>query len=100
MEFKASFECDLERLLGRLGSLAFLNCGAVESNHRVLLNFQVIFLNVLIPKSDVAVVTVGIYHEADRTGLRQPIKIAPRFSLANQIGRASCRARGKNRVST
>jgi hypothetical protein len=56
--------------------------GTVEPNHRVLLHFQVIFLNVLIPQSDIAVVTPGIYHKADGTHLLQAIDIATRLTLA------------------
>jgi hypothetical protein len=60
-----------------------LYAGAVKPNHRVLLHFQVIFLNVLIPQSDIAVVTAGIYHQADRTHLLQAIDITTSLTLAD-----------------
>jgi hypothetical protein len=41
-------------------------------------------LNVLIPESDIAVVTPGIYHQANRTHLLQAVDITTRLSLAEQ----------------
>jgi len=40
-------------------------------------------LNILIPQSDIAVVTPGIYHQADRTHLLQAIDITTRLTLAD-----------------
>jgi hypothetical protein len=60
-----------------------LYAGAVEPNRRVLLHFQVMFLNVLVPQSDIAVVTAGIYHQADGTHLLQAIDITTSLTLAD-----------------
>ena len=83
VEFKASPERYLPQVLGRLRSLDLLYARAVKPNHRVLLHFQIIFLNVLIPQSDIAVVASGIYHQADRTHLLQAIDITTRLTLAD-----------------
>jgi hypothetical protein len=40
-------------------------------------------VNVLIPQSDIAVVTRGIYDQADRTALLQAIDITTRLTLAD-----------------
>jgi hypothetical protein len=60
-----------------------LYAGAVEPNRRVLLHFQVMFLNVLVPQSDVAVVTAGIYHQTDRTHLLQAIDVTTSLTLVD-----------------
>ena len=83
VELKAPPDRYLPRVLRRLRSLDLLYAGAVKPNHRVLLHFQVIFLNVLIPQADIAVVTHGIYHQADRTHLLQAIDITTRLTLAD-----------------
>jgi hypothetical protein len=40
-------------------------------------------LNVLIPQSDIAVVTPGIYHQTDKTRLLQAVDITSRLTLAD-----------------
>jgi hypothetical protein len=83
VELKASPDRYLPQVLRRLKSLDLLYAGAVEPNHWVLLHFQVMFLNVLIPQSDIAVVTAGIYHQADGTHLLQAIDITTSLTLAD-----------------
>jgi hypothetical protein len=82
VKLKASPDRYLPQVLRRPRSLDLLYASAIKPNHRVLLHFQIIFLNVLIPQSDIAVVTAGIYHQADRTHLLQAVDITTRLTLA------------------
>jgi hypothetical protein len=82
VELKASPDRYLPQVLRRLRSLDLLYAGTVKANYRVLLHVQVIFLNVLVPQSDIAGVTPGIYHQADRTPLLQAVDITARLTLA------------------
>jgi len=80
VEFDLAVEGEQPRIRAGSGLLGFHNGGALKANDRVLLNFQVIFLNVVIPEAEVAFVTGGVEHQTDRCGLGQAIRIASGFS--------------------
>jgi hypothetical protein len=83
VDLKASPDHYLPQVLRRLKSLDLLYAGAVEPNYWVLLHFQVMFLNVLVPQADIAVVTAGIYDQADRTYFLQAIDVTTSLTLAD-----------------
>jgi len=80
MEIKASLDGYLPRFLG--SSLSLFSQRAVKPNHRVMLDLQIIFLHVLIPEPDIAVITRRVDHQANRGALCQTIRVATRFTLA------------------
>jgi hypothetical protein len=82
MKIEAASERYSPGFFGRSGAIDFLNAGAIEPNDRILLDFQIILLDILIPQADAAIVAGGIYHQSDGGGLLQALRISTRFSVA------------------